>query len=254
MNKFRFQVISDIHCELKPFNLNTMIPKCDNLFLAGDIGKPGSKEYLNILNHSSNNWKKIFLISGNHEFYKSNYNDTVKTIIENVKQFPNIYFLNKNNKILDEYNINILGCTLWSKIEENYFDDIKNSINDYHMIRDPENNYTKIDPNYTNKWHQIELDWLEKELNESKYKNIVMTHHAPSFNNTFDPKYKDKITNKAFCTDLEYLFKKVDIWIFGHTHWNTDIVINNTRLISNQYGYSQLERARFNFDKVYELN
>lgn len=79
-NIFKFQVISDIHSEIKSFNLDTMIPKCDasrakghNLFLAGDIGKPGSIDYKNILKHSSTNWKNVFVIAGNHEFYKNSY-------------------------------------------------------------------------------------------------------------------------------------------------------------------------------------
>jgi len=49
---FKFQVISDIDSEIKQFNLDTMFPKCDNLFLAGNIGKPGSNEYKNILEKS----------------------------------------------------------------------------------------------------------------------------------------------------------------------------------------------------------
>lgn len=255
-NIFKFQVISDIHSEIKPFNLDTMIPKCDNLFLAGDIGKPGSNEYRKILKHSSTNWKNVFVIAGNHEFYKNSYKKTIEIIENDVQEYKNIYFLNKNSVILNEYNpnIKIMGCTLWSKIPENLYENIENHINDYHLIRDCENNYKKINASYTNKLHENQVEWLTQELNNSKYKNIVITHHAPSFNNTFDYKYKGKITNYAFCTDLENLFKNVEIWIFGHTHYNTDIKIENTRLISNQYGYSQIERVGFNFEKIYTID
>ncbi len=255
---FKFQLLSDIHTELKPFNLSSLIPKCDNLFLAGDLGKPASKEYLNLLNYTSKNWKNVFLIAGNHEFYKSSYHDTIKTKKENCQQFDNIHFLNRNKIILN--NVKILGCTLWSNIPKIHSASIQDHINDYHLIRDPENNYKKIDTDYTNNLHSIDLKWLESELQINEHTacggyqaTIVITHHAPSFNNTCDPKYIGKFTNYAFCTNLEYLFKNVNIWIFGHTHWNTNTIIKNTRLISNQYGYSQLERARFNFETVFEL-
>lgn len=27
------------------------------------------------------------------------------------------------------------------------------------------------------------------------------------------------------------------VWVFGHTHWSSDSIINETRVVSNQCGY-----------------
>src|SRR6266568_1522712 len=45
----------------------------------------------------------------------------------------------------------------------------------------------------------------------------LVTHHLPS-THSIAPEWVGVEANPAFCTNLEYLFPKVDMWIHGHTH------------------------------------
>lgn len=263
---FRFQVLSDVHSEMKPTNLQSFQPKADHLFLAGDIGRAIGQpkdEFRKLFSHFNQNWKSVYYVPGNHEFYKQRYTDALKTLKDELAVFPNIHFLHREVlKPCTVSKIRILGCTLWSWIPEINISEVETYINDYHLIRDDE--YRKINSRFTSTLHLEDVDFLKKHLDDvcsGDFKTIVLTHHASYIQGTSDPKYVGKKTNTAFATNLESLFKNVDVWISGHTHWNYDFTVSSgpgssgksTRLISNQYGYSMAERARFNFERVYEI-
>jgi len=139
------------------------------------------------------------------------------------------------------------------------------SLNDYHMCFMPNNNEKKKDSDSpvqklqvddTVKWHKEAVTWIKKEIKEAKKnkeKIVILSHHAPTFNNSSDPKYQDSENNTAFATNLEYLFPDVDTWCFGHTHWNADQYMpwksedqqsGKTRVVTNQFGYVRMELAQ----------
>ena len=62
------------------------------------------------------NFKKTFVIAGNHEYYNpiKTIDDTNRFLIEYFKQFNNISFLNNNYENYNNYCF--IGTTLWSKI------------------------------------------------------------------------------------------------------------------------------------------
>ena len=75
--------------------------------------------------------------------------------------------------------------------------------------------------------------------NKQTTKNVVVTHHVPTFMN-YPPKYKGDILNEAFAVELFDLIETTspDYWIYGHTHENTpDFEIGKTKLLTNQLGY-----------------
>ena len=73
MQTFTFQLFSDIHLELlKSSKFPKIKPLTDYLFLAGDIGKINTPNYELFFDYCSQNWKKVFYVLGNHEFYNSN--------------------------------------------------------------------------------------------------------------------------------------------------------------------------------------
>lgn len=79
-----FHVFSDIHLEFcnhysmkKHINIKNRYDydyhdeKDEiNLILAGDIGYPERKEYKNFIKSCSSLYDNVFIIAGNHEFYK----------------------------------------------------------------------------------------------------------------------------------------------------------------------------------------
>ena len=64
----RICYISDLHLEFRDeyFDINN---EADILILSGDIGNPYEDIYINFLIKISNNFDKIILITGNHEYY-----------------------------------------------------------------------------------------------------------------------------------------------------------------------------------------
>ena len=85
MIKLRY--FSDLHLEfIKPNEITKFIkriPSCINdiCILAGDIGDPYTRNYDTFMKFVSSNFKKTFMISGNHEYYNKTKN------IEEVNKF-----------------------------------------------------------------------------------------------------------------------------------------------------------------------
>jgi hypothetical protein len=52
-------------------------------------------------------------------------------------------------------------------------------------------------------------------------------------------------TSHCFSSDLRYLLRDpVKVWACGHTHYNFDTMIGDTRLVSNQRGYPGMKKDR----------
>ena len=100
------------------------------------------------------------------------------------------------------------------------------------------------------------LAFLKKALADSRAsKKIVVTHHVPSFQMQC-PKFADSQANGAFTVELEDYIKNsgINYWIYGHSHYNVDVEIGNTRCVSNQLGYVfHGEQRSFNPCKYIEL-
>jgi hypothetical protein len=65
----KFQYISNLHLDLYPLGLFDIDAIAPYLLLAGDIGNPYQKKYELFLENISKKFEKIFIISGNHEYY-----------------------------------------------------------------------------------------------------------------------------------------------------------------------------------------
>ena len=173
----RFQFISDIHLELlnKPQikRITQMIQKrAEIMVLAGDIGNPFHPNYFEFLQLMSDKFTKIFLIAGNHEYYKNKIQPTKQKITQ---LFPNISFLDNSTEIYENYNW--IGTTQWSHISN-----INYEINDTTMI-------PKMTIPLYNSLHVESKLFLQESLNASINKSIVITHHLP-FTQLIDDNYK----------------------------------------------------------------
>jgi Icc-related predicted phosphoesterase len=262
----KFQLLSDIHMEfLQKFY--KIKPNADYLFLAGDIGKLGLSNYNYFFEYCSKNWKKVFYVLGNHEYYH-NYKTIDKLNFE-YKQFfsnfDNIYLLDNNGVDIEDNNQKyfIYGTTLWSNPNTTDF------INDFIHIK------TKNDKNWNvnislNQFRDLHQNSMNKLIENIKNKkNIILLTHFPPLrkinkNTTSDPKYNnddlssyysnhltDDYLNKFDITESNF-YKNIILWMCGHTHYSFDFTHNNTRFLSNQKGY-QCENISYNEDKIYEL-
>ena len=82
--------------------------------------------------------------------------------------------------------------------------------------------------NYLDKW----LDYFEKDKTIKKV--VVVTHTAPIIN-FVELHEKDTVLNTQFKKLIDK-YKKINTWIFGHTHVQGEIIIDNIRYICNPRG------------------
>lgn len=67
---------------------------------------------------------------------------------------------------------------------------------------------------------------------------VYVTHHAPLLEAN-PPEYRGGELAPAFVSDMRAEIEawKPDLWVFGHTHHDVDLVVGKTRVVSQQRGY-----------------
>ncbi|RDK36848.1 hypothetical protein M752DRAFT_322083 [Aspergillus phoenicis ATCC 13157] len=209
-----FQILSDLHLEVNQQYSSYEIPACaEYLILAGDIGRlTDYDDYRNFLQKQTDRFRSVFLLLGNHEFY----NETFDTGIEMAKQLEQDPAFDGRLIVLHQKRYDVPD---WSV--------------DDHNAR-----------------HDSDYSWLTKEIHsiheenrtvakDSKRRSIlVVTHHAPSLQGTSNPRHAQSPWSVAFGTNiLSEVPDGVKVWVFGHTHYNTDFKEKGVRVVSNQRGY-----------------
>jgi predicted phosphodiesterase len=262
--KIAFQVYSDLHIDT--WNKMMFLPvTAKYLFLAGNICTSTNDYFIPFMDYCSKKWENVFFVPGNHEFYvkKKNYNELCfdyKYKLNN--RYKNIHYLDNDFISLND-EINVYGSTFWNIPPFNSTYEAKFSINDYNCItyfNKTKGHTVDLDINYVKELANDSLNKLQKHLNESDKKTIVMTHFPPLRSGTTNPKYLalDRIQNPYYTwrdnTLNNFNLKNVPIWISGHTHWSYDFKKDNTRFISNQLGYNyELGETGLNENAVFEF-
>ena len=218
---------------------------------------PRLPNYETFLYTQASRFEHVLVIAGNHEFYGST-DVAVKDCIASLcAKKENLHFLDQGK--CDISGFRFLGCTLWSNIPTEHASEIQRSLNDYVCIDTPSTTSLgkpinrRITPADTNRWHQSDRDWLSEEIKIAKEQNlptVVLTHHAPLVTGTSPPEYEGGCTNAAFATDLSSMMGTPKAWLFGHTHYSSDQMVNGTRVLSNQRGYKSDSGTGFKPDLV----
>jgi len=282
----RLYFISDIHHEmLKPVTSSKIeiVPiendNCRNfLALCGDIGNPFDDKYRNFISRHSKRFERIFIVSGNHEYYSNGKQRTIDKIDEQLmhlsNEFENVHFLQKTTFSVEDTIF--LGCTLWTEADQF----IEDNMNDYNRIYIDEegkrahfkylNSGTNFGGYKTRKkyiredrrlikymdiysLHHDMKFWIGETLENIKEnikdkKVIVLTHHAPSFKMLQGLKHDERFVY-GYASDCEKYFQDPLIaWISGHTHECKEVKINNIPSISNCLGYSG-QKTGYNLQK-----
>lgn len=245
----KIQYCSDLHLEFpenKEFlEKKPLEPEGEILLLAGDIVPfKVLEKHLDFFRFCADNFEATYWIPGNHEYYFSDLNQRSNKFQEKI--FDNVQLL--NNTIIKHNDIDLIFSTLWSHIDVRNQWIIENRLNDFRLIR----NNTSIFNSYDyNKLHNEGLNFIKSALNEVNNKSIIVSHHAPTLYN-YPEKYKGDVLNEAFAVELYDLIKSngPDVWIYGHTHFNTkDFIIGSTSLKTNQMGY-----VNYNEHRIFKNN
>ena len=247
----KLRYLSDLHLEfIKSHKIEQFIkkipPGMDEIcILAGDIGNPYQSNYDIFMTFISKNFKKTFVISGNHEYYNKTKtieetNDFMKKYFQ---KFNNISFLNDNYENYENYCF--VGTTLWSKITNPIYE-----INDVYSI--PNFDYIQY-----NRLNMLSIDFLEDAL-QNNGNCIIITHHMPS-SSLIDIKYKTKEMlpyNQWFYCNMDEFIEinknKIKCWIYGHTHTPSNVIINNIPFLCNPIGYPN-ENKKLNFETTINI-
>ena len=273
----RLYFISDIHLELCDISSEInfeLDEKYDNyLALCGDIGCPFERNYEKFIYDQSKKFKRVFVITGNHEYYNNipyqtegifsdmvNINYRTMHKIENkIKQIceklPNVTFLTNEPFNLDDTLF--VGCTLWTEVDENaekYMNDYKKifidiSHNEISVFKGnidtPCFDQRKIKYMDILQLYGEMKTYLEEQIKKKDGKQIiVLTHHAPSFQMT-----RQDTRSIYYASNCESLFAPpLKYWISGHTHECKTIEINNVTCLSNCVGY-KTEKTGFDINK-----
>lgn len=237
----KFQYISDLHLEFG--NRVNIEPIADYLILAGDICKLNYKnEYYKFLNRISKKYKKVFIVSGNHEYYGQTIESGDSFIKDCMSKFNNIFYLNNDVYHFEDSNVSILGTTLWSYIPKNEYTLIQFNLNDYRLIK----NFT---PEICTNMFLDNCKFIENTLNNySDRKFVVICHHVPQ-KRLINDKYKDSDINSSFASNVPILDKdQVIACVYGHTH----IPSVSGKYYCNSFGYPR-ENIHDNVNKYFEI-
>ena len=249
----KLKYISDIHLEFYTPEkadeiIKQILPQSEDevLILAGDIGKPRNETYDELIKHVAANFKKIFVIAGNHEYYggKKNMEDTLGYMKTYFKQYTNISFLDNAYETYEGYTF--VGTTLWSTVTNPQY-----KINDIKAIKD-------MSVDFYNELNQVCIEFLKSALETFTKNVIVITHHMPS-ESLIDPKYlkgEVKHYNQWFYSDMDNFILEhkysIACWIYGHTHVPSVSSIYGVPMLCNPMGYPG-ENNVVNFQKVFEV-
>jgi hypothetical protein len=283
----RIKVVSDLHLEFSDINIKND-NNYDVLILSGDIciaedlhSHPdvvdyhsttfpplGRKQlsalrYRDFFSRVSFQFPEVIYVAGNHEFYNGKWHASLDHLREHCSKYKNITFMENDNKRIGDFIF--LGGSLWTDCNNNdpiTMNVIKDSMNDFRIIHNDKNNYSKLRPWETVVRHKETLEYIKliTSLGEPGQKYVVVTHHTPSFQSCAEQYKGDKFINGAYHSELsEFILdnQQIVLWTHGHTHHPFDYMIGNTRVVCNPRGYEDnkgyAENTGWNPDILIEI-
>lgn len=247
---------SDLHLEFADFLPDPgVVAQADVVVLAGDI--EGSSEAL-FWAAEKFEGKDIIYVHGNHEAYRGDLSDLVKTFRRRALEEElhlsaggSMHFLERDAVVIQ--GVRFLGCCLWTDFElhasgptdtagiELAMDDAKHGLADYHLIRLGDR---LLMPQDTRSIHIESLRWLLEQLaSPHDGPTVVVTHHAPS-GRSADPRWRGDALSPCFASELPAdAFAGADLWLHGHMHSSADYLHHGCRVVCNPRGYVYGRRA-----------
>lgn len=245
----KIALVSDLHLDFAPINLINLKNKegADVLLIAGDtIESVHIYSLHETFSYISNEYPLTALISGNHEFYNSEYNHSKQKVRAFTKNFHNIHYLDDEYIEIGEYIL--IGTTLWSDYlngSERAMEIAKKRMNDFNAIglkdSSTSNEYRNLHPSDCYTWFQESKHYIHTISEAFLHKQIiVMSHHAPSFQSVHPSFAHETDLNGAYASDLDSFIEEhsnIKLWAHGHTHTPWDYYIGSCRVVCNPRGY-----------------
>jgi len=230
-------IVSDLHLEFRTIHewyyLLNMIngADCDTVLIAGDIHP---QDYCVRLFTDGIN-KSVVFIGGNHEYYHGILQDS--SWIQSIKG-----------------GLKVVACTLWTDFKNGdplVMQEFKSIMNDARLIKK-----SGQLSGHTLETQIYNIHLRHRELIAEKCPDIVMTHHAPSFQSVPRDFHYSFPANYFYCSDMEGFIEErphIKLWIHGHTHSKRDYMIGDCRVVCNPLGYPHEQQVNNYKPMVIEL-
>jgi predicted phosphodiesterase len=256
----RISVVSDLHLEFADLTL----PGGDILVLAGDVwtaahmqikrndatSRSLRKRYEHFCVEELSKYRRALMVLGNHEFYGSSI-AAAPDIIRNflAKHAPNATLLDNGTAIID--GVPFIGSTLWAPCGDgNPLTELRIALgmNDFRQIKLSDGREDRFTPAMAAELHRHNVEWLSHQVSQCAGEPcVVITHHAPSL--LCDSRGGEMA--EAYSSNQHDIIERnphVALWAYGHTHEPANLMIGNTKVVSNPRGYAGHEHIASRFD------
>lgn len=243
------QVVSDIHLETFRTEHQRLaiaqelcqpisVPHSHRfLIIAGDVC-PNTNSIKVFLNNilAQSVFDHIVFVPGNHDYYDS-YHGFGEKMQKMMKLNSDKVSVLQNSSVMLHPSLKVLGATLWSEVDDYTF---KNRMSDSSHIlvqyRVP------VTPKMVRNWHAESVEYFQRELQTQvpNYKEVLVTHHVPWLRDTVSD-----VASAYYSDTLTKLPRQPYMAVHGHDHVFSDIVIGETRVVSNPRGYRSEELAQY---------
>jgi predicted phosphodiesterase len=243
----KIKLLSDLHAEFWP---DRTIPPAflavdaDVLIIAGDLGV-GRDMVRDLLSQFSGIYPRVIFVPGNHEFY-NNY----MSCLDGLETPSNVHILNPG--VVKIGDITFIGAPLWTNFNNDpiSMQAARSMISDFTRIKGSTTGtrFTPADAVFLHARHEA---FITESYLLHTGKKVIITHFLPA-RECIDPKYKGSNINDYYANNMgDWISNLTDVpyWFFGHTHSSVDVMIGETRLMANPFGYIGYDTNR-NFNPV----
>jgi len=232
----KIQVVSDLHLEFTGMSCEldcVAQAERDLLIVAGDTAE-GTRGQEWLIRETKEWDQPVVQVMGNHEYYNHDiyFIDEYWVLTEETSLIETLQC-----RVFEYEGLRIAGCTLWTDPDAAEQSLLRRGMADFTLIQSRGNKFT---PGMSASINQMHRKWLldQKDI------DIVVTHHAPTYQSItpYWQKHGGSL-NPGFAGHSDDIIRqlKPKYWIHGHMHsfmryWHDDKA-GGTQILCNPRGY-----------------
>ncbi len=228
----KIRLLSDVHHEFYEDKDLYANKGEDVLVVAGDLAV-GHLAVWSALKQFADHTEHVVYISGNHEHYHTEI-PVFDDYISRFSKGTNIHFLNPGTIRIQD--VTFIGGTLWTNFRDNQFSKMYcgKAINDFRTIRN-------FDTQKCVDIYNKHIAYFKEAEQKIEGKKVFVSHFLPAIECIASEYRGEGAINDYFANDLaEWIsYMEESTWLYGHSHTPSEILIGDTRVINNAYGYNK---------------
>lgn len=226
----KIRLLSDLHQEFYE-DVDLYQPHGETvLVVAGDLAV-GHAACWSALKRFADQVEHVIYVPGNHEYYGTSI-AAFDDYISRFSKSTNIHFLNPGSVTIED--VSFIGAALWTNFRQDSFAKLvcARQISDFRTIRG-------FSGDACAELYSRHITYIKQAYSQLPGKKCVVTHFLPAVETIAAQFQGPDLLNYYFANDLgSYIGDLTDtVWLFGHTHTPVDVVLGDTRIIANPYGY-----------------